>query len=478
MITEPTTIPSIELHCDKCQEFALVKNGYTWGKTLYDPISEQRTKVKVRQWRCRSCNKAVFRPLYKGRYLTNEDIQSWVSQDPTSSAPDPVPADRRLDTHLSMTTQGSLVSITTKSLDIRTVEDALAYSHIDVDNFIIVKTHINSWEVTIGGTKSGTGQPETFTNYQVSVDLKPKLPGFDIKTFKQELIAELKSLAVPVTKADYPTVIPRPQRRALEINIFDLHYGKLAWKKETLVADYDMPIAEESFFTALEALIIEGMRFAPFEEIVFPIGNDFFNSDKSYPFPQTTKGTPQQDDGRWQKVFHQGRLMIYKAIERLKLLAPVKVYVIPGNHDKERSFFLGEAVEARYFYDENVEVICGASPQKYWHYGQNLIGFIHNAGRGAQGEKRLLTLMQRDVPQLWAQTKFHEWHMGDIHHKKMREITSEEDIQGIKLKWLRTLMPPDSWENEEFYRSLKGAEAHVWDYNYGLVNTIHYNLVH
>src|SRR5690606_36994603 len=106
--------------------------------------------------------------------------------------------------------------------------------------------------------------------------------------------------------------------------IFDLHLGKMGWSEETGDGDYDIRIAESRFRTALEDLITKASGYST-GRILFIIGNDFFNSDRNYPFTSTTSGTPQEDDTRWQKSFRLGVRLITEAILRLSQIAPVDV---------------------------------------------------------------------------------------------------------------------------------------------------------
>ncbi|MFW5769864.1 MAG: hypothetical protein ACOCX9_00365, partial [Spirochaetota bacterium] len=211
-----------------------------------------------------------------------------------------------------------------------------------------------------------------------------------------------------------------------------------------------------------------------FSKILFPIGNDFFNSDKDMPFSTTTKGTPQQEDSRWQKIFKIGRELLIKNINKAATIAPVKIKVVPGNHDFQKSFYLGDALYCYYLNNENVIVDNGPKPQKYWHYGNTLIGLTH--GSPHKEGKRLDTIMQFEVPELWYKTIFHEWWMGDIHHKKTKEIVNE-DKQGLFFRWARTLMPASAWETEQGYKSMKGSEGYLVHFEKGPEFEIRHNKI-
>lgn len=137
---------------------------------------------------------------------------------------------------------------------------------------------------------------------------------------------------------DGPKVPFRPRTSSglmLEVPIVDLHLAKLSWEPET-GENYDSKIAEKRFMGVIYDVVERAQKYE-FEQIVFPIGNDFFNYDDLT--GSTTKGTPQDNDSRWQKLFLKGTELLVKAIDLLAQLAPVRVFQIPGNHDTTVSWY-------------------------------------------------------------------------------------------------------------------------------------------
>jgi len=314
----------------------------------------------------------------------------------------------------------------------------------------------------------------TNTQYYIKIKCRRITNILDWDTFKREFMDDAKKMAsiVPVI----PPLSNKKKTNALEINIFDLHLGKLGWHEETSSQSYDAKIATERFLEGLNGLIDLAQGFE-FEEIVFPIGNDFFNSDTAFPFPATTRGTPQQDDLRWQQIYRTGRQLYMTGINFLKTIAPVKVKTVGGNHDFERSFYLGDALEVAYENDKNVEVDNSPNPHKFWVYGKNLIGFTHGNTKDIP-LARLTTLMPVLVPKLWASSRFREWHLGDIHHKKVWKLKGEHDEGGTNIRYMRSLSGDDAWHNQKgFMGAIKGCEAYVWDYDWGNVANFNYNIL-
>ncbi len=344
---------------------------------------------------------------------------------------------------------------------VKTLDDLIESCSIDQETWNIERWVANKWDMT---NKYGT----RYQNWQVKAFLKKKLD-LDLVTFKKELLEDIAKNS-PKVKAT-----PRKKGRSLlELNTFDLHLGKLAWAEET-GEDYDWKIAKQRFSEAFDTLL-ERAQSHDIEEILIPIGNDFFNSDNSYPTTTTTNGTYQHDDDRWQKIFRNGWRLYKEKIDQCKEVAPVRLISIPGNHDYQKTFYLGEVLWAMYANDKNVIVDNSPKARKYMLYGNTLLGFTHGNSKN-ESEKRLAQLMQQEARQEWAQAKFAEWHMGDIHHTKTVRYVSAEDHGGLVLRYLRSMASTDAWHYRKgFVGAQKGAEAFVFDKEYGMIANYFYNI--
>jgi len=322
--------------------------------------------------------------------------------------------------------------------------------------------------------------PVMMENRKSEAVFKKKTSIIDYEGFRKGLVEDLKNYS---KRIDFRFEEERTETgNLLEINIPDLHLGKQSWAEETGFENYDVKIAVKRFKTAFNSLLEEALKAKKFEKILFIVGNDLFNSDNAYPFTQTTAGTPQQDDARWQKVFRTGRNLIIDAICELEHIAPVEVKVIPGNHDFQKSFYLGEVLEAFFYNNENVTIDNSPRTRKYVKWGKCLIGFAHG-NRKDEGEDRLLNNMKHECAKEWGETVYHEWHCGDIHHyKELKQRGSStnldkyaEDIDGVIIKYLRTLMFNDEWEARKGYISQKGAHFFIWNKEAGNTHEFKYN---
>jgi len=365
---------------------------------------------------------------------------------------------------------------------IRTLDQLLTAADVDLNIWRVKNYVVNKWDVT----SWKDGFPDTRQNFQVKVWLER-----DVKAFQESVVGEIFRQMVKNYKPPITNIIPQtlsaivtpPQgpeeKNLLEISIFDLHIGKLAWGGETF-ENYDVKIARERFLTSIKKLLQRASGFQ-YSRILFPIGNDFFNSDTI--FNTTTKGTQQDEDLRWQKTFNVGVRLLVDAINMLKQTGvEIDVIVIPGNHDFERSFYMGAYLEAWFKSDASVYVNNGASPRKYYRFGNVLLGLTHGS---EEKEASLPMLMATDIESkpMWSETKFHEWHLGHIHRKKIikYEINKSRPLNedlGVTIRYLSSLTGTEEWHHKKgFVGSNKAADAFVWNNEFGLVAHLNTNLI-
>lgn len=254
--------------------------------------------------------------------------------------------------------------------------------------------------------------------------------------------------------------------------IFDLHLGKLAWGEET-GEDYDIKIAANRFRSALEDLIQKTSGHT-FSKVLFIVGNDIFNSDRALPFSQTTAGTPQQDDIRFQKMFRMGVSLMTEAVNRLSEIAPVDVVTVISNHDAERVFYLGEVLSAVFANHPNVNIDNTPRVRKYYKFGRVLLGLAHGHN---EKPDQLPLLMAQESAKDWSDTWYREWLLGHIHHKKQLLTQGAKDYNGVRVTYLTSPSAPDAWHHSKgFVGAVKGAEAFVYEAEEGLVGTAVHNI--
>src|SRR5580692_6805852 len=127
----------------------------------------------------------------------------------------------------------------------------------------------------------------------------------------------------------------------LEIALFDAHFGKMAWGRETGGPDQDIRIVQKTFLEAVEKLIDRAKGYN-IDSVLFVVGNDLLQMDNMS--NTTTKGTYVDVDSRYHKTFEIVRETITKSIERLRQIAPVTVKMVQGNHDELSVWHLGDSL--------------------------------------------------------------------------------------------------------------------------------------
>jgi len=278
------------------------------------------------------------------------------------------------------------------------------------------------------------------------------------------LVKEFSTEAIKVAPK-YPKVkyekVKNPH--LFELGLPDLQLGRLVMAEEAgKDIDVDGQIAKAD--AVVDRLVGYAKNFEV-ERCLFPIGNDFFDTNSAE--MSTAHGTPQMDDIRWKRTYQLGCQFIVRTIEKLMQVAPVDVLVIPGNHDEDKIWHLGEYMSAWFNKTNEVVVDNGMKKRKYYAFGQNLIGLTHGY---FEKISTLDSLMAYEVPQLWANSTHREWHLGDKHHKVDMILKTEERLNGVVVRILRNLAPPSVWEFDKGYvGSLHAGEAFVWNNEDGVI---------
>lgn len=359
------------------------------------------------------------------------------------------------------------------------IKGLLNKCNISLNEWEVVDSVVNKWDVT---SFKRDGLPITWQNFQVKIRIKP-IKEVEESNIVRETIYDIIENYKKTNKFSNKTILPnfpknRAEKNLLEINLFDLHIGKLAWSGET-GENYDVSIAKERFEKILEDLLMRSNGFV-FERILFPIGNDFFNSDNLN--NTTTAGTPQHEDLRWQKTFKIGVELLIYAIERLKSSGlPVDVLIIPGNHDFERSYYMGCVIEAWFKNDSLVTVDNSAKPRKYYNFGNLLLGFTHGK---YEKESSLPMLMAVECKEYWSTTEYREWHLGHLHRKRnilynfvqSKSQLLNEDL-GVMVRYLSSLTGTEQWHFKNGYvGNIKAGEGFIWNNEKGLIGHINANI--
>ena len=243
----------------------------------------------------------------------------------------------------------------------------------------------------------------------------------------------------------------------LEVNICDLHLGKLAFDS-TCDDVYNYKIAKERFVNLINTEYKRAKE-NKVEKILFVWSNDFFNTDGIS--NATTRGTPQQTALPWQNLFLEGVSMLVDAIELLSSVAPVKSFYISSNHSRQTDFYALCYLQAWFREDKNVQIINNQKSRYYEKYGVVLLGFSHSY---YEKENNLYHLMCTECPDEWADTKYREFHLAHYHSEKVK------DVGGVIYRWLPTVCGTDEYHYDKGYiGSVKRSYSFLYDKCVGLI---------
>ena len=246
-----------------------------------------------------------------------------------------------------------------------------------------------------------------------------------------------------------------------EVNIADLHFGKLCWHGDT-GNNFDYKIAREMFLQIVSDICGE-LQNKPLDFIRFVWANDFFNSDTTS--KTTTAGTPQDTDIRWQKLFSVGCEMLIAAVDMLAQVAPVETFYTPSNHDEMTGYYAIKMLEAWFRNDERVRVDTDARTRKYYLYGNVLIGYTHG---DKEKPRNLQMVMPNEAREMWGKAKYCEMHAAHLHSEH-----AINEANGVIVRRIASPTATDTWHYESGYvGAVRKAQTFIYDKERGLLQTI------
>lgn len=326
---------------------------------------------------------------------------------------------------------------------------------LDPDEWEVVSCRNNLWHGQTHHNFRAAEGPRTLL-YQSRLTAKPigdKLTLKDIDNyFAARTFAKHKPLTAPL---QYD-----PDGEILEIDLPDLHSGMLAWGKET-GAPYDLKIARERFMYCISDVLgrCAGRKF---RKIIFVTLGDLIHVDNNA--NTTTKGTPQQADGRIDKIFDMTLDMLIDAVTLMGGIAPTEVIHIKGNHDGDSGHMLIKGVEAPFKKDPNITFDCGPDPMKHRMIGCTLVGFMH----GDMPRKNRIGWIQVQARKLPHVVPFVEVHHGHDHTQKTGEYIQTEDCEGVVARGLPKISNSSHWEHQQGYVSTESMMCFVWSETLGI----------
>lgn len=358
---------------------------------------------------------------------------------------------------------GTAVAIIPASLRVMTQEELFQVCGVDATQWLVKAFRVNKWE-------SANREGVITQLFQVRADLAPIAQSDWLAVLREELLDLVRKGApryAPIKRAAH-----KGERYLYELSLADLHVGKYAWAEETGGEDYDSDIASERLRESVIGLIAKAKGF-PIERILWVVGNDLLQADNER--NETTKGTRQDVDTRYKRVFRTACDLQVWAIEQLREVAPVDVIVVPGNHDQLSAFHVGMFLEAWFRRAKDVGIDNGANLRKYYCYGATLLGLTHG---NEEKPADLPLIMAVEQPKLWAEAIHREWHLGHMHTRRETRYTAGDTHKGIAVRVLPSLCSTDWWHYGKGYvGGPKAAEAYLYEYRSGYTGHFSHNII-
>lgn len=325
--------------------------------------------------------------------------------------------------------------------EVITPEKVLSINNLDTNEWQVKHFTINNWQ----GFTNNDGEIDKVDLYQVKLQVCPK--GKEDISFAdiEKYFADRKFEQI---KAPTPKQFEKDSE-ILEVDITDLHSGLLSYRKET-GDDFDVNIACERLIETCKELVYrcQGKKF---EKIIIASLGDIIHIDNNQ--GTTTKGTPQDVDGRVERIVELTFNAFITCINMLLEIAPIDFIYVKGNHDELVGCLFAFALKQAYNENPNITFDITPNPQKAVMIYDCLVGYEHNSGSKANQSDWLVN----DFRHLFGKCKYAELHAGHLHS----QITNEK-ANGVVTRNLPALCGTSSWEKISHYRAYRAMICFVW----------------
>lgn len=347
--------------------------------------------------------------------------------------PPPPEADENIT--ITREIEGRDLSITLKAgkLPITSFEELVDFYEIDLKRWEPFSQHFNFWG------------SEACPNFQVKASFREREYHALCAEDRQNTRDWYSKHALEAPTWSQGALVP-PAGRLLEIVVSDLHADQRT-TTNTTIADH-LVRARYGIREAMSRASAIG-----FDRIALVFLGDTFNHDG---LGTTTNGTPQESLGSSREAYLAIRDFIAEMTIALSVVAPVDLYVLSGNHDRERAFYAVDSLHGLLRKYERISV-CLDTERAVIDWGTNLIGLWHGE-RQKNTDIAMSLLRENDTL-----GKEHlEVHLGHVHTRR------EDEIHGVLLRRFRTPTPETPWSDRHLYaHNLKSITGILWDQDEG-----------
>jgi len=282
---------------------------------------------------------------------------------------------------------------------------------------------------------------------------------------KEELLKNVQPLNIVYTT-------PEPTGDlALEIMLTDHHFGKIpfSYKDE----DWTLANAKREYLDAVEYHISQAPENV--STLILPIGNDLLHINSNT--GSTKKGTPMEYSANYHRLYSFVREVVAGSVLSLSERFKIKVVIVPGNHDEDACYRLGDYLEGIFYGSDRVKVDNTGHDRKYIEWGNTLLMFTHGEKVNIQ---KLHDSFSTDVPNKNGRAKYRYAHIGHL-HKNMKSETWRKNIKdeylGTEVEICPSLSPTDNWHHDNLYvGNQRRTKAFLYSYTRGKVSEWYYSI--
>lgn len=337
--------------------------------------------------------------------------------------------------------KGTLESTITTSFDPKTIEDLYKEHQVNPEIYVIK----NYW------SKKQPNGNFTSSVFAVRKTINTAEPHEFV-----ELLKNYDSPYTPIKKSEICVNSAFTRPSCLILHLTDFHLDKQDIYGTTLEEK------KKQFYEVATKLLYRAYQSNYIDEIVFVLGSDMLHTDTYQ--GTTTNLTPQDSNTTWHNAFTQAFDIYANTIQILKQFCnKLNVILVPGNHDRTKSFYLAYGLEKYFEADDNILFDTSPMPRKVFTYGSTFIGLHHGDCKITD----LPLIFAKEYCKEWGQCTYHQILTGDKHH------VFEKEIQGVRIRQLPSLSKEDNWHNQSNYvNSVKAAMAIIYDKEHGCCMTI------
>lgn len=354
-----------------------------------------------------------------------------------------------------------------------TTEEDVRERHNIQDTWVASRKKTKDWTVTMKLKRGGEEVPMTVQNYSINITFKRSERREDLSSFAKAIKDDVTNEALPDIKVyDYSQ---DDEAYCAMLDLADPHIGRYAWAKQT-GRNYDLQLAESIYRLAVDRMLEKLGSSRKLSHIYVPVGHDGNHIDKGKP-PATTAGTPQDSHGKWQEISRVVRRCYKYAINSSLEVAPVRIVVIPGNHDERDAWYAGEILREAYKGEDHASVIQENKPtlEKTDKFGK--CGFMWFHGKD-QKLKDLPTFFANEYHRLWGQTKWREIITGHKHKRTKHTVGDFYESDGAITRISPSLAAPDAWHYRKGYtEAVRGSQCLTWHRELGYDGDIPFNVI-